>query len=115
MTTTAQVANFWLPTNLTTAAQTLYTVPSSPNTGAFARGRIRFTNYDGSNHTVTAYGVESGSLPANRNTFIAGETVNANSHLDTDIPVLGPGMYLSALASSNGVVNAQIIDGILFS
>lgn len=107
--------NLFDPQNLPTAATTIYTVPTSPNTTALVRGRVRFTNTTSSDRTVTAYAVEVGGLPAAHNQFFPGMTVKANTFTDTDVPVIGPGGYISAFADTGAAVNIQQIDGMLMS
>lgn len=114
MTTTVQVANFFGPIALSTNVMTIYTVPATPNTNAFARGRMRFANTSNGSVNVTAYGVPSGGEAAVGNCFAFEIAVAANSYLDSDIPVLGPGMFIQALASGAGIT-VSMIDGMLFS
>jgi hypothetical protein len=110
--TQASVEKLFAPMLLSTSAGTIYTVPSGMTLGHF---RIRVTNLDTGDHTVTLYGVPNGAIPATANTFAGAEVVKANWHTDYDVPVLQGGDYLSALSSDGTHVTIHQIDGILFS
>jgi hypothetical protein len=107
-----QISALFSPAQLTNAAATYYTVSASTT---LYHGRIRFTNTDTNTRTVTAYAVPASSAAAPSNCFLNAEGIAPNSHLDIDLPVMGPGAFLQALASANGVVTITQIDGVLSS
>lgn len=108
------IINLFNPVQLTSTAVTLYTVPATPVTNVLQRGRIRFVNTDTAVHSVTAYAFQSAGSATVTTTFVPGVAIGANSYLDTDVPVLGPGGVIQAKADSANV-SATPLDGILFS
>jgi hypothetical protein len=108
---TVQVVQMFPPTVLTATAATLFT-----NTGfaTLARGRIRFTNTSASPVQVTAYAVPSGATAGATNEFCPALAVLGNSNLDLDVPVLSPGDFIEAFASTASVITALSLDGVLF-
>lgn len=112
---TVQVVQMFLPTELTTAAATLYTVPTLSSQTVLARGRIRFTNTSASAVTVTAFDVPSGGTEGTGNNFCPGLVIPPNQNLDLDVPVVAVGGFIQALASAAGVVVAHSLDGVLFA
>lgn len=112
---TVQVVQLCAPTELTTSAATLYTVPTLPPQVLLMRGRLRFTNTSGSAVTVTAYGIPSGGTAGVGNNFCPGISIPPNSNLDVDVPVLAAAGFIQALASVGSVVTVSALDGVLFS
>ena len=108
------VANLVNPVQVTTSTATLYTVPSTPSSTVLGRARIRFTNTDTGSHSITAYAVPSGGSATVTTCFLNAEAIAANSHLDSDVPLLGPGGTIQAKADAADI-SAAPLDGILFS
>lgn len=112
---TVSYTQFFLPTVLGVAAAPLYTMPTLPATSLLRGGRVRFTNTTAGAVTVTAYAVPSGGAVAAGNAFVSGKTIAANDFLDVDVPILGPGGTLQALAGAATSITAHMISGSLFS
>lgn len=98
------------PVVLTTAVQTLYTVPASQ----ILRGAVvRFTNTTAGIVTVTAYAVPSGGGAGVGNALVIGRAVGVNDFFDLVIPTLKPSDFIQALASANTAITAQFLQGVL--
>lgn len=117
MSTQSVIVSAFFPTQyLATAANTIFTVPTTPTTNAFARGRIRLCNTDsGGAHTPTVYAVPFGKTPAAQYAFISAKSIAASDFLDSDVPVLGPGDFIAAKADAGNDVTISLIDGMLFA
>lgn len=109
-----QVTALFNPTQLTASAVTIYTVPATPLTTVLARARVRFTNTDTTSHSVIAYAIPNGGSATVTNCFVNSEAIAANTHLDSDVPLLGPGGVIQAKADA-AFVSMFPLDGILFS
>lgn len=109
---TVQVASLFQPTQLTAAAIVLGVVPSIQGI-VYASGRIRFTNTDTTTHRVTFYAVPAGGFPRIDNCQMAAESIGPNTHIDADIPKLGPGATVQAFADTAGTVTASELAGVL--
>lgn len=109
------ITSLFASSQLTGSATTFYTVPSQPTTTVLSRGRVRFTNTDSASHAITAYAVPSGGAAGVGNVFMDAESVAANSHVDVDLPLMGPGATLQAFADTASKVTILPIDGVLFS
>lgn len=109
------IVQLFAPTVLTTSAATLYAIGSTPSTVVLRNGRIRFTNTTAGPVSVTAYAIQSAGTAGAGNAFLNGETIAPNSHLDSDIPMLGAGGFVQALASANTSVTATALDGVVFN
>ncbi len=103
------------PTVLTTAAATLFTVPTAPATTLLRGGRMRFTNTTAGAITVTAYAVPLAGSAAAGNAFVSAKSIAANDFLDVDVPLMGPGGFVQALASANTSITAHALSGSYFS
>lgn len=112
---TISYAKFFAPTVLSTAAGTLYTTPAQPTTTLLRGGRVRFTNTTASAASVTAYAVPSGGTPSASNAFLSGRSVPPNDYIDVDVPIIGPGDFISALSGTASAITAHAIAGGLFS
>lgn len=112
---TVSVVNLFAPVSLTTTAVTLYTVAATPPTLVLARARLRFTNVDSAAHSVTAYAIPFGGAATVTNCFVNAESIAGNSHLDTDVPLLGLSGFIQAKCDVNNDVSAAALDGVLFS
>lgn len=97
------------------AAQTLYTLPTAPASLQLAGGRFRFANTTTGTVAVTAFAVASGAAATITSLFLNAETIAANSHLDTDVPVLGPGGSYQTFAGTTAVVTVSQLSGLLLS
>lgn len=109
------VTQLFDPVALTAVAQTLYTVATNPDTTVLRSGRMRFTNVTGGAITVTAYAVPAGGAAANGNAFLLAKSVPANDFIDVDIPLMGPGDFLQALASAPASITATALDGVIYA
>ena len=112
---TISYSQFFAATVLTTAAATLFTVPASPTTTLLRGARMRFTNTTAGAVTVTAYNVPSGGAAAAGNAFVSAKSIAANDYLDVDVPIMGPGGLLQALASANTSITVHPLAGSYFS
>jgi hypothetical protein len=112
---TISYSALFAPTVLTTSAATLFTAPSTPTTTLLRGGRMRFTNTTGGAVTVTAHAIPSGGSAAPGNMFLNAKSVAANDYLDIDIPILGPGGFVQALAGANTSITAFALAGSYFS
>jgi len=104
------VTQLFPPTELGTSAGIVYT-----SSAVTFQGRIRFTNTSNSLRTVRAYAVEMGDSPGTDNCFLNDEPIAANSHLDSDLPVLAEGGTFQALTDSANDVTVFQLDGVVFS
>jgi hypothetical protein len=103
------------PTTLGTSNVTLYTLATTPSTLVLRNVRMRFANITAFTHSVTAYAVPAGGSPSSANECVSTEGVAGNSHLDVDMPALGPGGFYAASADVGGAIVAFDIGAILFS
>ncbi len=106
---------FFAPTVLTTAAATLFTTPATPSTTLMRGGRMRLTNTTAGAVTVTLYAVPAAGAAAAGNAFLSAKSIAANDYLDVDVPILGPGGFVQALASANTSITAHMLSGSYFS
>jgi hypothetical protein len=112
---TITYSQLFAPTVLTTSAATLFTAPATLTTTLLRGGRIRFTNTTAGAVTVTAHAIPSGGSAAAGNMFLQAKSIAANDYLDTDVPMLGPGGFVQALASANTSVTASALSGSYFT
>jgi hypothetical protein len=112
---TISYSKFFPPTVLTTAAVTLFTVPSQPSSTLLRGARIRLTNIGGAASSATLYAVPSGGAAASSNSFLFAKTIAANDYLDVDVPLLQAGDSIQALSSQATSITAHMISGSLFS
>jgi hypothetical protein len=110
-----QISPLFNPQVLGTAAATIFTVPAAPASLTLARGRVRFTNTSGAAVSVTAYAIPLGGTAGPGTAYLNAESIAQNTHLDVDLPVLGPGGFLQALASAVTSITVHLLDGVLFS
>ena len=104
------------PIVLTISDQTIYTVPLQPNTNLLRGGRIRFANSSSSAVQITAYAVPANASPSSPgNVFAPNLSVPINGFIDVDVPLLGPGDSIQALAGSGSAITVSAINGALFS
>lgn len=103
------------PTVLTAAAATIYTVPAAPPTLVAGNVRVRFTNTTAGAVSVTAYGIPSGGSAAAGNQFLNAVSIAGNAYLDVDVPALGPGGFMQALAGAVTSITVHQLNAVLFS
>ena len=112
---TVSYSNFFTPTQLTSTAATLFTVPVQPTTTLLRGGRMRFTNTSALAATVTAYAVPAAGTAATTNAFVSSKTIAANDFLDMDLPVLPAGAFIQALSGTLSSITAHMISGSYFA
>ncbi len=112
---TISYSSFFAPTVLTTAVQTLYTMPSTPSSSLLRGGRMRFTNTTAGAVTVTAYAVPNLGTAGTGNAFASAFSVPANNYLDVDVPILPAGATLQALAGASASITAHMLAGGVYS
>ena len=112
---TVTITQLFPATQLTNAAATIYTAPTTPTTTTVARVRVRFANTDSASHAVTAYAIQTGGTASAANCCCNAETIAANAHLDLDMPQLGPAGFYQAFADVASKVTITCLDGIIFS
>jgi len=104
------------PVVLTTSDQILYTVPLTPTTNLLRGGRIRFSNSNGSAVQISAYSVPASATPESPgNVFAPNISVPSNGFIDVDVPLLGPGDSIQAVAGLSNAITVSAINGALFS
>jgi hypothetical protein len=97
------------------AADTLFTVPSSPSNTLLRNGRIRFVNTTSSFVTIKAWAVPQGGSAADANVFLPTTSIGLNGYVDVDLPVMGAGDFVQAQAGAASSVTALCLDGFLQS
>ena len=106
---------FMPATVLTTVVSTLFTLPTLPASTLLRGGRIRLTNTTGTAVTATLYAVPLAGTAAAGNVFYPGKSIPANDFIDVDMPLIGPGGFVQALAGAATSITAHMISGSLFS
>lgn len=116
---TTTVVQLFEPKTLTGAAATIYTTPvatSNQSVPCLAKAKVRFSNVTGGAITVTAYAVPAGGAASDTgNAFMVGESIAANSHVDVDLPMLGPGDFFQAKAGAGTSIVCTALAGTLFT
>ena len=113
---TISYVQFFEPIILTTTGQTIYTVPANPTTNLLRGGRVRFANSSGSAVQVSAYAVPVGSSAESPgNVFAPNISVPSNAFIDVDVPLMGPGDSINAVAGAASAITMSAINGALFS
>jgi hypothetical protein len=112
---TVQVIQMFTPTQLSTAAVTLYTFSAGGTGAVLSRGRIRFVNNSASATTVTAYDIPSGGSASATTTFCPAKQIVAGDTLDVDVPVIALGGTIQALSPAGTAVVAHALDGVIFA
>jgi hypothetical protein len=103
------------PTVLTGSAATVYTVPATPATTTLINGRVRFTNTSSASRAITLYVVPSGGTGGAGNCQMNAEALAQNTHVDVDLPIMGPGGFIQAFADAASDVTISALAGILTS
>ncbi len=111
----AAAVRLFVPQLLTSAAALIFTVPADPGTDLFEGGIVRFINTDVTGRTITAYAVPAGGSPLPANCVAFSMTVGTAVPIDVQLPLMGPGDMLYALASVTGVVSISQLGGILIT
>jgi hypothetical protein len=109
------VGALFSPTVLTATAAVIYTVPTSPATTTLVNGRVRFTNTSGASRAITLYAVPASGTAGAGNCQMNAEALAQNTHVDVDVPLMGPGGTLQAFADAASDVTMSAIAGSLFS
>jgi hypothetical protein len=97
------------------AVETLYNVPSSPTTSILRNARVRFSNTTGGAVTIKAWAVPSAGTAGDDNVFLPTTSINANSYLDIDVPVIAAGGMIQAQAGAATSITATALDGFVQS
>lgn len=97
------------------ALETLFTVPTTPSTSLLRNGRIRFVNTTVGAVTITCHAVPVAGTASDTNALLKAVSVNANSYVDVDLPVMKAGDFVQAQAGAATSISAHMIDGVLFS
>lgn len=97
------------------AADTLFTVPSSPSNTVLRNGRVRFVNTTGAFVTIKAWAVPNGGAAADSNVCLPTTSISVNGYVDLDLPMLSAGDFVQAQAGAATSITAQFIDGFLQS
>lgn len=108
-------SKFFAPTVLTASAATLLTVPTLPASTLLRGARIRLTNTTTGPVTATVYAVPSGGTAAAGNALLSAKSIAGNDYIDIDVPIMGPGDFLQALAGAVTSITAHMISGSYFS
>ena len=103
------------PTQLSTAALTLYTFSSGSGAAVMTHGRIEFVNNGVSATTVTAYDIPSGGSATATNEFCPAATIAAGATLTVDVPVIALGGTIQALSPAGTLVVAHSLDGLTYT
>lgn len=106
---------FFAPTVLGIAAATLMTVDAAPASTLLRGARIRLTNTTSVAATATLYAVPLAGTAGVGNAFVSGKTIAANDFLDVDVPIMGAGDFIQALAGTASAITAHMVSGSLFS
>ena len=97
------------------ALETLLTVPASPTTTLLRNGRLRFVNTTAGAVTITCHAVPAAGSASDTNALLKAVSINANSYVDVDLPVLKAGDFVQAQAGAATSISAHMVDGVLFS
>lgn len=106
---------FFPPTVLGVGAAIIYTVPATPTSNLFRGGRVRLTNTTNTPKTARVHAVPAAGALADANAFFFDQTIPAFGYIDVDVPILGAGDSIQALASASPAVNIQVLTGGMFS
>lgn len=104
---------FFAPQQLAAAAAAIWSVPASPATAVLKSGRVRLANTTASPVAATLYAVPSGGAAAASNVCFPAESINANDHIDVDVPDMAAGDALWGFASTASAITITQLDGYL--
>jgi hypothetical protein len=99
------------------AATTLFTVPGlsgAPST-VIRNGVIRFSNTTGAAVTIKAWAVPAAGANADANVFLPTKSINANDFIDVDVPQVGAGAFIQAIAGAATSITAAPMGGFYYS
>lgn len=97
------------------AEETLYTVPATPSTSLLRNGRVRFSNITAGAVTIKAWAVPVSGTASDTNCCLPTVSVNANSYIDVDLPLMKAGDFVQAQAGAASSITSALIDGFLQS
>jgi len=97
------------------AVDTLFTVDAAPASNLLRNGRVRFANVTASPVTVKAWAVPAAGAAADANVILPTVAIAANSYIDLDLPLVGPGGFVQAQAGAASSIAASSIDGFIQS
>lgn len=103
------------PAALGNTVSTYYTVASSPASLTLYAARVRFTNTAAATRTVTLYAVPNAGTAGTANTVVSAKAIASHDFLDVDVPMMGPGDSIQALADTGAVVVISCLAGIVFA
>jgi hypothetical protein len=108
-------STFFPPTVLGTAAATLYAVPATPASVLLRGARMRIANTTAAPVAATVHAVPAGGTASAGNAFVPGKVIAPNDYLDVDVPIMGPGASLQALAGVGASLTVHMLSGSLFA
>lgn len=97
------------------AADTLFTIDAAPTTNLFRNGRVRFSNVTAGPVTIKSWAVPPAGAAADANVYLPTVSIPANSYIDVDIPMVGPGYFVQAQAGAASSIAASSLDGFVQS
>ena len=97
------------------AADTLFTVPSSPTASILRNGRVRFANTTAGAVTIKAWAVPTAGAASDANVILPITSIAANSYIDLDVPIMSAGAFMQAQAGAATSITATHIDGFIQS
>jgi hypothetical protein len=97
------------------AADTLFTLPTSPANTVLRNGRIRFVNTTAGFVTIKAWAVPPAGATADANVMLPTTSVGVNGFVDVDVPMLPAGYSVQAQAGAAASITAHFLDGFLQS
>lgn len=100
------------PAALTTSAVEYYAVPTGKT---LRNGMVRLTNVTAGAVTADVHAVPASGLVGDDNAVIKGYSINANSYIDVELPIMKAGDEIHALAGAATSITMHYLDGALFS
>jgi len=97
------------------APDTLFTIAASPASNLLRNGRVRFANVTAGAVTIKAWAVPAAGAAADANVVLPTLSLAANSYVDLDLPLVGPGGFVQAQAGAVSSIAACSIDGFVQS
>lgn len=97
------------------AVDTLFTVPSTPSSSTLRNCRVRFANVTAVTATIKAWAVPAAGAAGDANVCQPVVSINPNSFIDVDMPVLSAGGFLQAQAGTASSITALVLDGFIQS
>lgn len=103
------------PKQVAAAADTIFTMPTTPTNIILRNGRVRFVNTTAGFVTIKAWAVPNGNSEGDSNVCLPATSIGANGFVEMDVPTLAAGDILKAQAGAATSVTVQFIDGFLQS